>query len=161
MKKYTLVGILGALILVLLLVVFYLLWQFHAYSGVLPHFVVDDTNQSVKIGDKELTWQEELAQWPTANFTPAAESFSLHFDADTSELKEKSRYFQIVINKNDVYSMFCLRRVLDSSGVKYFLLKSGEDPEVFLDTGNERVIEGIIEALKRQKISIKVKEIWL
>lgn len=161
MKKYTLIGTLGTLVCVLLLVVFYLLWRFNTYSGVLPQFVVDDTNQSVKVDGRELTWQEELAHWPTVDFTPAAESFSLRFDVDTSEFREKTKYFQLVINRNDVYSMFCLRRVLDSSNVKYFLLKSGENPEIFLDTGNKKIIEDITKKLKMYKINTEVKEMWL
>ncbi|ARJ56528.1 hypothetical protein [Campylobacter cuniculorum] len=162
MKKYTLVAILSALVLALLVVIFYLLWNFNSHSNTLPQFATDnDTNQSIVIDDKELTWQEELAQWPKRDFIPATEKFSLYFDADTSELKEKNKYFQLIINKYDVYSMFCLRQILNSFNVKYFLLKSDESPEIFLDTGNKNLIEDIIEELKKYKINTEVKEIWL
>ena len=94
MKKYTLVAILSALVLTLLVVIFYLLWNFNSHSNTLPQFATDnDTNQSIVIDDKELTWQEELAQWPKRDFIPATEKFSLYFDADTSELKEKNKYY--------------------------------------------------------------------
>lgn len=162
MKKYTLVAILSALVLALLVVIFYLLWNFNSHSNTLPQFATDnDTNQSIVIDDKELTWQEELAQWPKRDFIPATEKFSLYFDADTSELKEKNKYFQLIINKYDVYSMFCLRQILNSFNVKYFLLKSDESPEIFLDTGNKNLIEDIIKELKKYKINTEVKEIWL
>lgn len=162
MKKYILIGILSFLVLILLAVVFYLLWKFNEHSNELPQFAADnDNNRSVMIENKELTWQEELAQWPTQDFVPAAERFSLHFDVDTSELKEKNKYFQLVIDKYDVYSMFCLRQILNSFNVKYFLLKSGESPEIFLDTENKKLIENIIEELKKYKIHTEAKEIWL
>ncbi|EJI1140973.1 TPA: hypothetical protein RXN02_001823, partial [Campylobacter jejuni] len=44
---------------------------------------------------------------------------------------------------------------------KYFLLKSGDSPEIFLDTGNEKLIDDIIKELKKYKINTEVKEIWL
>ena len=52
-------------------------------------------------------------------------------------------------------------QILNSFNVKYFLLKSDESPEIFLDTGNKNLIEDIIEELKKYKINTEVKEIWL
>lgn len=57
--------------------------------------------------------------------------------------------------------MFCLRQTLNSFNVKYFLLKSGDSSEIFLDTGNEKLIDDIIKELKKYKINTEVKEIWL
>lgn len=57
--------------------------------------------------------------------------------------------------------MFCLRQTLDSFKVKYFLLKSIESPEIFLDTDNQKLIEEIIKELKKYKINTQAKEIWL
>lgn len=102
-----------------------------------------------------------ISKWPTRDFTPAAEKFTLYFDADTSELKEKNKYYQLIVGKYDIYSMFCLRQTLNSFNVKYFLLKSGHSPEIFLDTGNEKLIDDIIKELKKYKINTEVKEIWL
>ena len=78
--------------------------------------------QNIQTQTQDLSWQEELAKWPTRDFTPAAEKFILYFDADTSELKEKSKYYQLIVGKYDIYSMFCLRQTLNSFNVKYFLL---------------------------------------
>lgn len=51
--------------------------------------------------------------------------------------------------------MFCLRQTLNSFNVKYFLLKSGESPEIFLDTGNKNLIDDIIKELKNIKLTQK------
>lgn len=162
MKKYATIGILGVLFFALLFVVFYLLWAFRIDFNALPHFVHEEHNLTLDLSDKgPISWQDELAKWPKRDFTPAAEQYSLYFDADTSELKEKNKYFQLVISKYDIYSMFCLRQILNSFNVKYFLLKSGESPEIFLDTGNKGLIEDIIKELKKYKINTQVKEIWL
>ncbi|EAJ0235024.1 hypothetical protein C1E10_00675 [Campylobacter upsaliensis] len=160
MKKYALIGILSVLTLILLIVVFVLLWNFKSDSDFFPQFIKEN-NTTKAVLDKTKTWQQELAMWPVKDFTPAAEQFRLYFDADTSELKEKNKYYQLIINKYDIYSMFCLRQTLDSFKVKYFLLKSIESPEIFLDTDNQKLIEEIIKELKKYKINTQAKEIWL
>ncbi|EAK0959961.1 hypothetical protein ACJU1Q_000294 [Campylobacter upsaliensis] len=160
MKKYALIGILSVLTLILLIVVFVLLWNFKSDSDFFPQFIKEN-NTTKAVLDKTKTWQQELAMWPVKDFTPAAEQFRLYFDADTSELKEKNKYYQLIINKYDIYSMFCLRQTLDSFKVKYFLLKSIESPEIFLDTDNQKLIEEIINELKKYKINTQAKEIWL
>ncbi|EAH6444618.1 hypothetical protein GL532_05175 [Campylobacter jejuni] len=162
MKKYITISILSILLLILLAVVFTLLWQFKANVNFIPQFAKDtNTQPSIQTQNQDLSWQEELAKWPTRDFTPAAEKFTLYFDADTSELKEKNKYYQLIVGKYDIYSMFCLRQTLISFNVKYFLLKSGDSPEIFLDTGNEKLIDDIIKELKKYKINTEVKEIWL
>ncbi|CAG9468856.1 hypothetical protein Q9Q51_03875 [Campylobacter upsaliensis] len=160
MKKYALIGILSVLTLILLIVIFVLLWNFKSDSDFFPQFIKEN-NTTKAVLDKTKTWQQELAMWPVKDFTPAAEQFRLYFDADTSELKEKNKYYQLIINKYDIYSMFCLRQTLDSFKVKYFLLKSIESPEIFLDTDNQKLIEEIIKELKKYKINTQAKEIWL
>ena len=160
MKKYALIGILSVLTLILLIVIFVLLWNFKSDSDFFPQFIKEN-NTTKAVLDKTKTWQQELAMWPVKDFTPAAEQFRLYFDADTSELKEKNKYYQLIINKYDIYSMFCLRQTLDSFKVKYFLLKSIESPEIFLDTDNQNLIEEIINELKKYKINTQAKEIWL
>ncbi|MBS4274937.1 hypothetical protein [Campylobacter vulpis] len=160
MKKYALIGILSVLTLILLIVVFILLWNFKSDSDFFPQFIKEN-NATNAVLDKTKTWQQELAMWPVKDFTPAAEQFRLYFDADTSELKEKNKYYQLIINKYDIYSMFCLRQTLDSFKVKYFLLKSVESPQIFLDTDNQKLIEEIINELKKYKINTQAKEIWL
>ncbi|KAA6224815.1 MULTISPECIES: hypothetical protein [unclassified Campylobacter] len=163
MKKYTLFGILIALLCILLFVVFYLLWEFRASANSLPRFTHDENTSTalIKQENDENAWQRELSQWTTKDFVPAAEQYSLYFDADTSELKEKNQYFQLIVNKYDIYSMFCLRQILNSFNVKYFLVKSGESPEIFIDTGNKKLIDEIIQELKKYKINTQAKEIWL
>ncbi|EPU7281821.1 hypothetical protein ACVY5A_000018 [Campylobacter upsaliensis] len=160
MKKYALIGILSVLTLILLIVIFVLLWNFKSDSDFFPQFIKEN-NTTKAVLDKTKTWQQELAMWPVKDFTPAAEQFRLYFDADTSEIKEKNKYYQLIINKYDIYSMFCLRQTLDSFKVKYFLLKSIESPEIFLDTDNQKLIEEIIKELKKYKINTQAKEIWL
>ncbi|MCX2682977.1 hypothetical protein OQH60_03760 [Campylobacter sp. MIT 21-1685] len=174
MKQYLSIGILIVLLLVLCVVVFLLLWNFRTnpdFTSNLTAKIINEYNNINQNKIVEKTWQEKLIELPQRNFTPAAEQFMLHFDIDTSELTEKTKYYQLIVNKYDIYSLFCLKQVLNSFEVKYFLLKSRESPEIFIDldstpeifinTENRNLIEEIIEELKKYKINAKAKEIWL
>ncbi|MDO4674258.1 hypothetical protein [Campylobacter sp.] len=162
MKKYAAIGILSFLVFVLLAIIFVLLWNFKANSSFLPQFI-KEANSTIlpSVTQKITTWQQELAMWPVRDFTPAAQQFQLYFNADTSELKEKNKYYQLTINKYDIYSIFCLKQTLNAFNVKYFLLKSTDSPEIFIDTDNKKLIEEIIIELKKYKINTEAKEIWL
>lgn len=161
MKKYAIIGILSFLILILLTIIFVLLWNFKANSSFFPQFIKESNLTTPLTVKNTMTWQQKLALWPVRDFTPAAQQFHLYFDADTSELREKSKYYQLTISKYDIYSMFCLKQTLNSFNVKYFLLKSTENPEIFIDTDNKNLIEEIIIELKKYKINTEAKEIWL
>ncbi|MBZ7936198.1 hypothetical protein H2279_06125 [Campylobacter sp. B0100352/1] len=163
MKKYLTIGILSILLLSLFVVVLVLISKFKANSDFIPEFAhnVSIEKEGQQKNNEDFTWQEELAKWPSKNFTPAAEQFNLYVDVDTSDLKEKSKYYQLIVDKNDIYSVFCLKQTLKSFDVKYFLLKSSGSPEIFLDTDNKELIDEIIKELKKYKISTQAKEIWL
>ncbi|WP_337207536.1 hypothetical protein [Campylobacter molothri] len=162
-KKYLTVGILSLLLLSLFAVVLILVSKFKANSNFIPEFAhnINIEKENKQKNNENFTWQEELAKWPSKDFTPAAEQFNLYVDVDTSDLKEKSKYYQLIIDKNDIYSVFCLKQTLKSFDVKYFLLKSSDNPEIFLDTDNKELIDEIIKELKKYKINTQAKEIWL
>lgn len=161
MIRYFLYGIFFSLIAVLLLITFSLIWGYKSTSAFIPQFIkepffVDNIKKSVN-----QTWEYEFAKINIKDYTPAVENFSLHFELDISELKEKSKFYQLIINKNSIYSMFCLKQVLNSFDVKYFLLRSGKNQEIFLDTNNKNLLENIVKELKKYNISTQVQEIWL
>lgn len=162
-RKYTLIGLLSSFLLILLAVLFILIWEFRKDTDLIPQFIKDEPTENIPLfnPDENLTWQEELAKWPVRNYSPAAEEFNMYFDADTSTLREKKKYFQLIIDENDVYSMFCLRQTLNSFKIKYFLLNSGKSPEIFLDTNDSNLLEDIINELKKYQINTQVKEVWL
>ncbi|MBK1973870.1 hypothetical protein JG677_07405 [Campylobacter sp. TTU-622] len=160
MKQYFLIGFLGFFLLILLVAVFFLLWSFKSNIDFTPQFMQDNKIQAISTNNNP-TWQEEVANWVSKDYTPAAEQFSMHFEADISDFKEKSKYYQLIINKYDIYSIFCLKQTLNFFNIDYFLLKSNDNPEIFLNTDNKTLIENIINKLKEYKINAKAKEIWL
>lgn len=166
MKKYVFFSALAVLFIGLL--------------GVIAYMVVDATKSEVQTplkvaqGSKgasfeekqsqeevEPTWQEKLSLIKPKDYTPAAERFSMVFEVDTSIFRSKSKYYQLIIDKNDVYSMFCLKQTLNSYEVKYSLMRTTEATEIFLETDKQALIDEIVARLKHYEINAKFEEVWL
>lgn len=126
-----------------------------------------DTNNEALLAEndadekKEPTWQERLSLMKPKDYTPAAERFSMSFGVDTSMFRPKSKYYQLSIDKNDVYSLFCLKQTLNSYQIKYALTRTSEVTEIFLETDKQALIEDIIVRLKTYEINAKFEEVWL
>ena len=117
--------------------------------------------QEVDDEEKEPTWQERLALMSPKDYTPAGERFSMVFGVDTSMFRPKSKYYQLIIDKHDVYSMFCLKQTLNSYEIKYALTHTSEGTDIFLETDKQVLIDEIIMRLKRYEINAKFEEVWL
>ena len=107
------------------------------------------------------TWQERFSQREQTDYSPAAERFVMRFEVDTSVLRPKSKYYQLSIDKNNIYSMFALKQILNSYKVKYSLTRTSEVLDIFLDTDKQSLLESIVKNLKQYDINAKFKEVWL
>ncbi len=122
------------------------------------------TSQNLLVQDdeeKEPTWQERLALMSPKNYTPAGERFSMNFSVDASMFRPKNKYYQLSIDKNDVYSMFCLKQTLNSYQIKYALTHTSESTDIFLETDKQALVDEIIARLKHYEINAKFTEVWL
>lgn len=157
---------------------FVLLVLFFGFLGTMAHIVVDATKSDTPTNflaqnpktsfeekqnqdEEKPTWQERLSRMKPKDYTPAAERFSMVFEVDTSIFRSKSKYYQLIIDKNDVYSMFCLKQTLNSYQVKYSLMRTTEATEIFLETDKQALIDEIIARLKYYEINAKFEEVWL
>ena len=158
---------------------FVLVVLFFGFLGSVMYFVINATKadtqanlpflrntneplaQEVDDEEKEPTWQERLALMSPKDYTPAGERFSMVFGVDTSMFRPKSKYYQLIIDKHDVYSMFCLKQTLNSYEIKYALTHTSEGTDIFLETDKQVLIDEIVMRLKRYEINAKFEEVWL
>ncbi|EAK9877361.1 hypothetical protein IO406_000987 [Campylobacter lari] len=159
MKKYTLYGILGFLSLVL--IVAFVFMVRYVSVGNLP--ISQNIKYSFDEIKKELpqTWQDKLSNLKVNDFSPAVNEFYMSFNMDDSVVKPKQKFYMLDVNKNDVYSMFCLKQTLHSFFIKYTLTQSKDEVAIYLDTNNEKVLNALIDKLKIYNINAKLKEVWL
>ncbi|WP_291950782.1 hypothetical protein [Campylobacter sp.] len=107
------------------------------------------------------TWQDKLANFKVNDYYPAANEFYMSFNMDDSAVKPKQKIYILDVNKNDVYSMFCLKQTLQNFLVKYTLIRSKNEVVIYLDTDNKQVLKNLIEQLKIYDIDANLKEVWL
>lgn len=163
MRKYLFVGVLLVLFVGFFGSFFYAFWQLN--SGLKSGFNVSQNEEEPpleqNLSTPKPTWQENLAKLTPKPYTPAIERFSMRFEVDTEPLRPKSRYFQLVIERNDTYSLFCLRQSLNSSKIKYALTRTSKATEVFLQTDKLAEVENLVKMLKKYEINAKFEEVWL
>lgn len=163
MRKYLFLGVLLLLFVGFFGVFFYEFSRLN--SGIESAFNVsqneDEPRLEQNLSPKKPTWQENLAKLAPKPYTPAIERFSMHFEVDVEPLRPKSRYFQLVIDRNDMYSLFCLRQSLENSHIKYNLTRTSKATEIFLQTPNKSEVENLVKTLKKYDINAKFEEVWL
>ncbi|MBF7069659.1 hypothetical protein [Campylobacter volucris] len=159
MKKYTLYGILGFLGLVLLIAFIFMV----RYVDIGDLRISQNAKYSFDELKKELpqTWQNKLSELKMNDYYPAANEFYMSFNMDDSVVKPKQKFYLLDVNKNDVYSMFCLKQTLQAFFIKYTLTQSKNEVTIYLDTDNEKVLKTLIEQLKIYDINANLREVWL
>ncbi|AJC85117.1 hypothetical protein FPD46_05495 [Campylobacter peloridis] len=159
MKKYTLYGILGFLSLVLIIAFIFMV----RYVKIEELPISQNIKYSFDEIKKELpqTWQDKFSNLKINDFSPAANEFYMSFNMDDTIVKPKQKFYILDIDKNDVYSMFCLKQTLHSFLIKYTLTQSKNEVLIYLDTNNEKVLNTLVDKLKIYNINAKLKEVWL
>lgn len=162
MRKYIFFAVLAFLFVALIAALIYVFKAnalvFEGESNILEE---SESNQSQSTAYTPLEWQDKLAKLKAKDYAPAAEYFSMVFTPDRSAFVPKSKYYQLLIDKNDIYSLFCLKQTLNFFEVKYSLIHTGEETEIFLDTDNKTLLEDIKKRLLVYDIHTEIKEIWL
>lgn len=115
----------------------------------------------IDLNESDSLWIDKFLKMGTQNYAPAAETFSMSFNVDTSILRPKSKYYQLIIDKNDIYSMFCLKQTLNSVNVRYSLTRTSEITDIFLETDRQELVQDIVKKLKIYDINAKFEELWL
>ncbi|TQR34603.1 hypothetical protein DMB92_01165 [Campylobacter sp. MIT 99-7217] len=161
-KKYSLFGILAILFLALVAVIVYLIIGFGSAVGILPQGLYDESKElSLEDTQRKPQWQDKFISLSSKDYSPATQRYSMSFHVDKSGLEPKSKFYQLIVDKNDLYSLFCLKQTLNAFSVKYNLTHVDKNTEIFLDTDNITLLESIQKELKKYNINTQVKEIWL
>ncbi|AJC88113.1 hypothetical protein CINS5915_04330 [Campylobacter insulaenigrae] len=159
MKKYALYGILSFLSLILLIAFIFMV----KYVNIKDLHISQNVKYSFDDIKREIpqTWQDKFSNLKINDYYPAANEFYMSFNMDDSAAKPKQKFYILDVNKNDVYSMFCLKQTLQAFLIKYTLIQSKNEVVIYLDTDNKQVLKNLIERLKFYDINANLKEAWL
>ena len=105
-------------------------------------------------------WINELATIKKKDYVLPVNEIFIEYNRPKIE-KPKITAYELMIDKNDIYSMFCLMQTLRSSEVDFTVVKDGAKSQIFLNTQDSKLLQNIILQLRVYDIHSSVREVKL
>ena len=105
-------------------------------------------------------WINELATIKKKDYVLPVNEIFIEYNRPKIE-KPKITAYELLIDKNDIYSMFCLMQTLRNSEVDFTVVRDGAKSQIFLNTQDSRLLQNIILQLKVYDIHSSVREVKL
>ena len=105
-------------------------------------------------------WINELATIKKKDYVLPVNEIFIEYNRPKIE-KPKITAYELLIDKNDIYSMFCLMQTLRNSEVDFTVVREGAKSQIFLNTQDSRLLQNIILQLRVYDIHSSVREVKL
>ena len=105
-------------------------------------------------------WINELATIKKKDYVLPVNEIFIEYNRPKIE-KPKITAYELLIDKNDIYSMFCLMQTLRNSEVDCTVVRDGAKSQIFLNTQDSRLLQNIILQLRVYDIHSSVREVKL
>ena len=105
-------------------------------------------------------WINELATIKKKDYVLPVNEIFIEYNRPKIE-KPKITAYELMIDKNDIYSMFCLMQTLRKSEVDFTVVKDGAKSQIFLNTQDSKLLQNIILELRVYDIHSSVREVKL
>ena len=105
-------------------------------------------------------WINELATIKKKDYVLPVNEIFIEYNRPKIE-KPKITAYELLIDKNDIYSMFCLMQTLRNSEVDFTVVRDGAKSQIFLNTQDSRLLQNIILRLRVYDIHSSVREVKL
>ena len=105
-------------------------------------------------------WINELATIKKKDYVLPVNEIFIEYNRPKIE-KPKITVYELMIDKNDIYSMFCLMQTLRNSEVDFTVVRDGAKSQIFLNTQDSRLLQNIILQLRVYDIHSSVREVKL
>ena len=110
--------------------------------------------------DGSENWINELATIKKKDYVLPVNEIFIEYNRPKIE-KPKITAYELMIDKNDIYSMFCLMQTLRNSEVDFTVVRDGAKSQIFLNTQDSRLLQNIILQLRVYDIHPSVREVKL
>ncbi|BCX78974.1 hypothetical protein [Campylobacter sp. 19-13652] len=105
-------------------------------------------------------WVSQLANVKKPNLTLPVNEIFIEF-IRTPKAQTTREAYLLLIDKNDIYSLFCIREVLNGAGVDFTIVKDILKSQIYLNTKDDKLLKRVIQELKNYDIHSKVREVRL
>lgn len=159
MQKKVLIGLFTLLILGLAWVLMNLLNQEEKNIEISREYL-SPTQMQITQTQKEQTWLKELADSSTAKFQFPVNELFMQIDLK-NYVPPKVKFFRLVIDRTDRYSLFCIIQTLSSLNLPFVLEKKSKNPDIFVTSKTQESLDIVVKKLKEYDIESKIVEVWL
>lgn len=161
MKRYLLWGAM-AFILIFVCICGALLYKYADVNLKAPapaDLKISQNNEEQNLSGGPASWVGEMANLAPKKYALASNEIYVEFK-DVSKSVIKTAY-QLMIDKNDIYSMFCLTQTLKNIPVDFSVVKENSQNLIYINTQDNGVLNRVINELKAYDIRSTFKEIKL
>lgn len=129
------------------------------FSQIPENNITNEQNISKNTAGSE-NWINELATIKKKDYVLPVNEIFIEYNRPKIE-KPKITAYELMIDKNDIYSMFCLMQTLRNSEVDFTVVKDGAKSQIFLNTQDSKLLQNIILQLRVYDIHSSVREVKL
>ena len=129
------------------------------FSQIPENNITNEQNISKNTAGSE-NWINELATIKKKDYVLPVNEIFIEYNRPKIE-KPKITAYELLIDKNDIYSMFCLMQTLRNSEVDFTVVRDGAKSQIFLNTQDSKLLQNIILQLRVYDIHSSVREVKL
>ena len=129
------------------------------FSQIPENNITNEQNITKNTAGSE-NWINELATIKKKDYVLPVNEIFIEYNRPKIE-KPKITAYELMIDKNDIYSMFCLMQTLRNSEVDFTVVKDGTKSQIFLNTQDSKLLQNIILQLRVYDIHSSVREVKL
>ena len=129
------------------------------FSQIPENNITNEQNITKNTAGSE-NWINELATIKKKDYVLPVNEIFIEYNRPKIE-KPKITAYELLIDKNDIYSMFCLMQTLRNSEVDFTVVKDGAKSQIFLSTQDSKLLQNIILQLRVYDIHSSVREVKL
>jgi hypothetical protein len=129
------------------------------FSQTIEKNITNEQNITKSTAGSE-NWINELATIKKKDYVLPVNEIFIEYNRPKIE-KPKITAYELMIDKNDIYSMFCLMQTLRNSEVDFTVVRDGAKSQIFLNTQDSRLLQNIILQLRVYDIHSSVREVKL
>ena len=129
------------------------------FSQIPENNITNEQNITKNTAGSE-NWINELATIKKKDYVLPVNEIFIEYNRPKIE-KPKITAYELLIDKNDIYSMFCLMQTLRNSEVDFTVVRDGAKSQIFLNTQDSRLLQNIILQLRVYDIHSSVREVKL
>lgn len=123
--------------------------------------IIDEKIELIKNKITSNDWYTKLANNNSDDFKPISNELYVHFELQDTGNLSKKKFFKLNIDKNDSYSLFCVKQTIANLNLKYFLINNKKYSQIVIDSNNISLLHYLIDSLKSYNINSNFEEIWI